>query len=77
MLEQIELWNPDQNKNNFKIWLIVAEIVAISIAVLSLLSFLWEKVGIGNLEINIQIAMISSFVLLIILIANYVINKRW
>ncbi len=71
------MWRPDQNRNNSKTWLIVAEIATISIIVISLAAFIWENTGIGYLDKYLQVAFIGLFALLIIFAANYVINRRW
>lgn len=71
------MWRPDQNRNNFKTWLIVAEIATISIIVISLAAFIWQNTGIGYLDKYLQVAFASLFGLLIIFAANYVINRRW
>jgi len=57
--------------------LIVAEIAAISIVVMSLAAFIWENTGMGYLDKYLQVAFIGLFALLIIFAANYVINRRW
>jgi hypothetical protein len=71
------MWRPDQNRNNFKTWLIVAEIATISIIVISLAAFIWQNTGIGYLDRYLQVAFVGLFGLLIIFAANYVINRRW
>ncbi|MBI3842496.1 MAG: hypothetical protein HY295_05070 [Thaumarchaeota archaeon] len=71
------MWRPDQDRNNSKTWLIVAEIATISIIVISLATFIWENTGIGYLDKYLQVAFIGLFALLIIFAANYVINRRW
>ena len=71
------MWRPDQNRNNFKTWLIVAEIATISIVVISLAAFIWENTGIGYLDKYLQAAFVGLFGLLIIFASNYVINRRW
>lgn len=71
------MWNQDHNKNNFKTLLIVAEIAAISIVVMSLAAFIWENTGMGYLDRYLQVAFIGLFGLLVIFAANYVINRRW
>lgn len=71
------MWRPDQNKNNFKTLLIVAEIATVSIIVISLAAFIWQNTGIGYLDKYLQVAFIGLFGLLIIFAANYIINRRW
>lgn len=71
------MWNQDHNKSNFKTLLIVAEIAAISIVVMSLAAFIWENTGMGYLDRYLQVAFIGLFGLLVIFAANYVINRRW
>lgn len=71
------VWRPEQNRNNFNAWLIVGEIAVIAVVVIALASFLWEKAGVGRLDQSLQIAFAGIFALLIIFVANYIINRRW
>lgn len=71
------MWRPNQDRNNFKIGLIAAEIAIISIIVMALAAFIWENTGIGYLDKYLQVAFVGLFCLLIIFSANYVIGRRW
>lgn len=71
------MWQNDGPKGGFKKTLIIAEIVAISVVVISIAAFVWQNAGIGSLDKLLQVAFVGFISLLVVFVANYVINRRW
>jgi len=71
------MFREQRNGNKVKTLLVVAEIAAICIIALGLFNYVWENTEIRSLDRSLQIAVFGFFALLIILTANYVLNRRW
>ena len=71
------MWKQNQDRNNLKTVLILAEAILFATIIIALANFLWKNTELGTFDIDLQVIFAAFFGLLIIMIASYIVSRSW
>ena len=68
---------PERNTNLLKNIIVAGQISMMFVIVVALLSYFWNRLSLGFLDKEIQIVIIAAVMFSIIMVASYILNRRW
>lgn len=68
---------PERNANLLKNIIVAGQISMVFVIVVALLSYFWNRLSLGFLDKEIQIVIIAAVMFSIIMVASYILNRRW
>ncbi|MCI0562479.1 MAG: hypothetical protein MN733_28675 [Nitrososphaera sp.] len=71
------MFRQERNSNPARNVLVIAQIATVTIIVIALLNYLWQNTQIRSLDASLQVMIGGIFILLIVLVANYILERRW